>query len=503
MKSDFLKQAKDVALLTRRRLQLTIPSVLGEGETFSLRVIAFGPDGLPSEDFPHPIRFDESPGVEGLPAGVSFDGSSGGMIEIPDLKATGPELARVKAAVGNTGHSVGSNPAWVFRDPPYRVFWGDLHIHTTYSNCTAWSCRDPEFGYQFAREAAHLDFAAAADHLRGIASEEGRWERLQQLVRDYEDAGRFIPLLAFESSHKTGFGGDNNIYYRQADAPYFWLDREDMKGTQPEVRLEDLWTWLDGNGHEYFSVPHHTGRAGKFRSFDNDTYDPAREPLFEVYSAWGSSEKRVNQYPLHGGNTDNPSYLTDALQSGCRYGVICSSDDHTTLPGGESRNWSIPLGLASASGFHHMGLAAVRAKALTRNALWEALTSRNTYGTTLARTLLDVKIGDLAMGQEGTVSKTDPLFKSRAVEVTFTAADVTGAVKVSLVRNGVEIDSKQLGSGKTTGTVQRLSFEDGDAVDSIAIRDARHHPDPFVAYYVKVQSSNLQTQWSSPIWLDM
>jgi hypothetical protein len=504
MDPNLLKQARDVALLTCWRPQLTIPSVLAEGETFSLRITAFGPDGLPSADFPDPIRFDESSGIEGLPASASFDASSGGMIEIPGLKAIGPELARVKGTVGDAGHSVSSNPAWVFPDPPYRVFWGDIHIHTKYSNCSPWSCLDPEFGYQFAREAAHLDFAAAADHLRGIAAEEGRWERLQQLTRDYEHEGRFIPFLAFESSHKTGFGGDNNIYYRQADGPYFWLDREDMKGTQPEVRLEDLWKWLDGNGHEYFSVPHHTGRAGKFRAFDNDTYDPSREPLFEVYSAWGSSEKRLNQYPLHGGNTDNRSYLVDTLKEGCRYGVICSSDDHTTLPGGASRNWSGgPFALSSASGFHHMGLAAVRATELTRDALWEALVSRNTYGTTMARTLLDVKVGDLAMGQEGTVSGGDPLFPSRTVEVTFTAAEVTGAVTVTLVRNGVEIDSRRIGSGKAMGSVQRISFQDGESLESIAMRDARHHPEPFVVYYVRLQSLNLQTQWSSPIWLDL
>ncbi len=179
-----------------------------------------------------------------------------------------------------------SNPAWVFRAPPYRVFWGDLHVHTRFSNCHAWRCLDPEWCYQYAREVALLDFVAPADHLRGIASDAVRWPRLQELARRCNRPREFVTFLAFESSHAQGFGGDNNVYFADDDAPYFWLERDDMRGYAPKVHLQQLWQQMDATGKEYFTVPHHTGRAAKYRAWNEAYYDAAREPLFEIYSSW-------------------------------------------------------------------------------------------------------------------------------------------------------------------------------------------------------------------------
>ena len=491
-----LAEAREAVLWTTWRLQLTIPSVLAAGEEFCLRITAFAPDGLPSSEFDREIVFEASPGVEGLPASTCFSPRDGGHVAIGGLRALGPERAFVVARPKGCPAQVRSNPAWVFDDPPYRLYWGDLHVHTTYSNCSAWACKDPEFCYAYARDATHLDFAAAADHLRGIASDERRWPRLQELVRQYDSPGRFVPFLGFESSHKTGFGGDNNAYFLGADAPYFWPDREDMRGTSPEVTLRQLWDFLDATGEEYITIPHHTGRAGKYRSFADAVYDPDREPIFEIFSMWGSSESRWNLFPLYAGNSDEPCYFRDALKAGCRYGVIASSDDHRTLPGGEGKGRQ-PTGLLRLGTYVHHGLAAMRAQVLTRRSLWRAMRQKSCYATTLARALLDVQIGDVSMGQAAHVSRGDPLWKTRNVRVDFFTTE-PGSADVILLRNGEEIACE-----RWTPEHPSIVLVDEQPLEDVVLRDAPFHPEPFVVYYVRAQNPFHQTQWSSPIWLDV
>ena len=48
-----------------------------------------------------------------------------------------------------------------------------------------------------------------------------------------------------------------------------------------------------------------------------------------------------------------------------------------------------------------------------------------------------------------------------------------------------------------------LIMQDHSPLDEIAIREALFHPKPFVVYYVRVENQFNQTQWSSPIWLDL
>ena len=496
MEPRLVEAAREAVLWANWRLQLTIPSVLAVGEEFCLRLTAFGPDGLPSGDFSREIVLGASEGIEGLPRSVRLAPSAGGHLTVEGLRAVGPERAFVAARPEGCPQEVLSNPAWVMHAPPYRIFWGDLHVHTTYSNCSAWACKDPEFCYAYARDATYLDFAAAADHLRGIASDPARWGRLQELVRRYDRPGRFVPFLAFESSHKTGFGGDINAYYRDSDAPHFWLDREDMRGINPEVTLRQLWDFLDATGEAYVTVPHHTGRKRKYRSFADNVYDAEREPLFEIYSGWGSSEHRRSRFPLAGGNSDEPCYFSDALKAGCRYGVIASSDDHRTVPGGETPQGNA-LDAHRLVSYMQRGLAAVRAPELSRGALWDALVSRNCYGTTFSRTLVDVRIGDLSMGQSAPVARRDPLRKKRLVRVRFFSTD-RGGRDVVLMRNGEEFARRTLDAHHG-----EVAFEDDAGLDTVAIREALFHPEAFVVYYVRVDHPQGQTQWTSPIWLDL
>jgi len=497
MNGNLLDAARRSVEFTEWYVQLTAPSVLAVGEPFCLRITVFAPDGMPSGNLNRVLQFVDAPGIEGLPDRIRLDAASDGCITLEGLHAAAPGNTIVTASPEESSLSTSSNPIRIEEEPAYRVFWGDLHVHTTYSNCGAWRSKDPEFCYAYARDASCLDFAAAADHLRGIRAEPERWPGLQALAREYNVPGRFATLLAFESSHQTGFGGDINAYFLDDDAPYFWSDHEGMQSPTPAVPLRVLWDFLDSTGKTYCTAPHHTGRANKYRDFSDPAYDAGREAFFEIYSGWGSSERRNTMFPLYGGNSTKPSFFEDALLNGCRYGVICSSDDHTTTPGGQTMPPAVPFGFKRLAGPVHRGLAAVMAPELTREALWDALTHRRSYGTTYARTLLDFTLNDMRMGMETTVSAGDELRHERNLRVQIHAGNARN-IRATLVRNGKDLLVEKLPANN-----RPVAFVDRDPLDEIAIRDAVHHPAPFVCYYVRVEDQFSQTQWSSPIWLDM
>ena len=504
MNSDLLKDARRLARIIGQRVTLCIPSTLAVGETFDLRVSVTGADAMPVERDTPTLRFEGSTGVQGLPPSFRLDpGQSAGCIA--GLKATGPDVAVVRARVDEPGipeslSLLSSNPAWVWDDPPYRLFWGDVHIHTRFSNCHGWRCLDPEWCYQYARDISFLDFAAPADHLRGLAADASRWPRLQELARLYNEPGRFVTFLAFESSHAQGQGGDNNAYFLDDDAPYFWLDREDMRGTNPKVHLRELWRQMDATGKPYFTIPHHTGRAGKYRTWNEDYHDPVREPLFEIYSSWGSSEMRWSRFPISGGNNDDVSYFTDALKAGARFGVMASSDDHATLPGSAHHFRVDPFRVPGANGHAFKGLTAVRCPALTRRALFDAMRIRSAYATTHARSLVDMRLGDASMGE---AIPADPALKARReIRVRLTAHDVSSA-RVCLMRNGEPLATKSVRGDAVSNGIAEAAFEDAQPLDAIAVRDARYHPNPFAVYYARVEDANGNHQWTSPIWIDL
>ncbi|NIA06664.1 MAG: hypothetical protein GWP14_03350 [Actinobacteria bacterium] len=92
-----LREGKRVAHNLNRRVQMTIPSVLAEGEAFSLRLSVFGPDALPCDDWHDEILFHGSEGIEGVPRCAKLTPKDGGLLVIDGLKAVGPNFAAVRA----------------------------------------------------------------------------------------------------------------------------------------------------------------------------------------------------------------------------------------------------------------------------------------------------------------------------------------------------------------------------------------------------------------------
>jgi hypothetical protein len=504
MREDLMISAQSVADLMGTRIQIAIPAILAEGETFEAKISVTGANALPLHPKGITLRFEGSTGIEGLPRKFMLTPDTSTHV-ISGLTASGPEAGLIRVQVEDGQHHVpganlASNPAWVFKTPPYRIFFGDLHVHTEYSNCSSWRCLSPEWCYEYARDISLLDFVAPADHLRGIAVNPQRWAHLQAAAGKHNIEGKFVTFLAFESSHAQGYGGDNNAYFLDDDAPYFWLDREDMRGIAPSVHLRELWRFLESTGKPFFTVPHHTGRAEKYRAWNEDYHDPEREPLFEIYSSWGSSEMRHTRLPISGGNNDAPSYFVDALKAGARFGVIASSDDHATLPGSVHHFRTGPYNIPMLNGYSHKGLAAIRAPELTRAALFTAMCQRQTYASTHARSLVDVRIGDAGMGTACLADSS--LRKRRTIDVRL-SLDGSSHARVTLMRNGEFLAVKTVKCTAATNIVNTVVFQDDEPLESIAVRESSFHSLPFAVYYVRVEDSNGAHQWTSPIWIDL
>ena len=468
---------------------MVAPSILKAGEKFCLKMSAVGPDQMPIEE-PVQLTFHDSGSWINLPKEIELKGEP---VYVPDLTLSEPGFYQLSASYRELPWLIKSNPVLVEEDPKNRLFFGDLHIHSLDGRCQTYVAKPPRFAFDYIRNISFLDFAAVSDHVRGLS--EDKWEAQKRLVIEYDRPGEFVPFLGFESSHRSGRGGDNNAYFPEYDGEYFWLDGEDMRGNQPDVSLADLWEFLEGTGRQCMTVPHHTGRHKKHRCWDESWYNPEREWLFEIYSMWGSSEKRHSRHPLHGMNIDKPAYFQDAVAAGCRFGVIASSDDHTTCPGSETHLG--PPGTYHQDFHRQKGMAAVFAPRLERKSLWKSFQERRTYATTFDRSIvLFYSEGAFAGSQ---ISASSESMRKRRLSVRFIpcAPWTSQGVIVTLVRNGTDFHTWD--PIRTSDPIA-LEYVDEESFDSTAVFEARYNPKPFVAYYVRIEYMYGGTVWSSPIW---
>jgi len=364
------------------------------------------------------------------------------------VTSSGPHRLRLRSADGR--YRGRSNPFRVSDTlPERRLYWADLHGHTGVSDGLG---RDADEYFRFGRDVARLDVIALTDH--GHFD----WPANVAAVKRYHEPGEYVTLLAQEA----GAGPDHmNVYFRADDTPHLSRWHEDYG---------EFLHWLD---HQYnerdvqaIAAPHHfaydRGPHGDPR-YPFGTWDERAIRFIEVYSAHGTSEFPGNPRPLAAPSADERKYMQTALANGRKFGVIAASDNHDSRPG------------RSAWGRYAGGLAGIWADELTREAVWNALHDRRTYGTSLDRIYLDLRVDGEIMGSS-TVG-TGP------VEI---RADIIGKrdrLTAVLIRDNEEI--------------AELATSDG-------VLDLRHTDRPGPGehfYYVRVTQEDGERAWSSPVWV--
>ncbi|MEO7653549.1 MAG: DUF3604 domain-containing protein, partial [Bryobacteraceae bacterium] len=308
-----------------------------------------------------------------LPAGKAW-------ADVPfTASATGPLRFEVKEAGRRL--SARSNPIEVLaKAPAFALYWGDLHSHTAFSVADA--VGSAEDAHEYARHVSGLQFYAMTDHThpaaeiaRGLSHKE--YDAYNRLADVFDDPGAFVSMHAYEASFGSPYG-HHNVYFRNQPGPV--LD--------PDTRtLPQLWQALKAG--EALTIPHHTMKMPDVVNWTG-VHDPRFRRNFEIYSGHGLSESHDPSHPLafeqslftNASTTSKTgTSAQSAWEQGLELSTIAASDDHRAHPGQP-----------------HAGLAAVRAHALTRDGIFDALAARRTYGTTGARIILDFRVNGVEMG---------------------------------------------------------------------------------------------------------
>ncbi len=218
------------------------------------------------------------------------------------------------------------------------------------------------------------------------------------------------------------------------------------------VSPDGLWAAL--RGKKALSIPHTTAWANKQVSWDYQ--DPDIERVVEIYQGLRSTYE-YNGAPDPAGRVvyekDSKSFVWNALERKIKLGFIASSDHRST----------------------HMSFAAVYAKNIDRESVFDGLRARRTYAAT-DKILLDFSIAKHIMGEEVELAGTPEL----AV-----AVEGTGPIaQIDVIKNSKIVYT--VNPGKQTA---RFTFRD----------DAYHREDSY--YYMRVIQADKNMAWASPIWI--
>lgn len=446
------------------QLLLYGPSDVVAGEPSELRLAVVDANANPVEEFEGDVRLQVVQGSARLSQVLRVALPRGWGV-IP-FTSTVRGILRISASALEGTLNARTNPIRVNgKGPERRIFWGDLHSHSHYS----WDGVGAG-AFEYARHVSALDFYALTDHssaggryTRGLGPHV--WAEYNALTDQHYERGRFATLHAYEASFGTPYG-HHNVYFREAPGP--------LVAPGDAVGLPELWKALTAG--KALTVPHHTGKFPGGVRWDVD--NPEFRRNFEIYSAHGLSEAFDPEHPLAFEQSDftapsqsaaGPQFAQDAWAHGLMLSTISSSDDHRAQPGKP-----------------HWGLAAVHAAGLTREAIFDALHQRRTYGTTGARILLDFSIDGAPMGQTVTAGALPRL------EIAAHGTDVIEDVEVlrhsASARGFTVIHALRPMALDFTWTSVDGGFRD----DSI--------------YYVRLRQrgqigGRVAMAWSSPIWV--
>lgn len=266
------------------------------------------------------------------------------------------------------------------------IYFGDLHNHCgiTYG-----------FGSlenAIARAKSQLDFAAFTGHAMwpdmyakapetefvvnfhevGFEKLRQNWEKIRKTIAE-ANTKDFVTFQGYEI-HSRQYG-DHHLVSIDDDLKLVYRD-------SPGELVRDC-------GAEAIAVPHHIGYTPDYRGINWDKFDEALSPVVEVYSKHGCSMSEDADYPYYHnmGPRDTRNMVDEGLRRGKKIGFVASTDHHAGFPGS-----------------YGDGMAAVAARSLTRESLWEAIKARRTYGVTGDRILCEFKVNDAWMGSEITAN---------------------------------------------------------------------------------------------------
>ncbi len=374
----------------------------------------------------------------------------------PRIEVLGDVLRPTADAPGIT---LETQPSIEQNDPREFIFWGDMHGKTSFSG-DGLAPIDDYLGY--ARDVAGADFTCVTDH-SGCNRES--WITTQEKAVEYTRDGEFVALKGFEFSWTHGH---RNVYFDNHEIEDVWPGERLVLELAPDG-TRPFFEYLRGRKHELVSIPHHT-----LVWTDWDIYDQELEPICEIYSMWGCSERPIGAgNPLWDKSCIPGGGAQAALARGYRIGFTAASDSHSGFPGRQHPD------LYGFCFSYKSGLAAIRAPELTAKALIDAVKARNCYGTTGARIYVEFAVNGARMGSE---LPGEMLHEPRTI--TGRVVGTAPVARIDIVRNNEDW--------------QTLLPDRDDA--SFELTDE----EPIAAgsyYYLRAWQTDGEMAWASPVWV--
>lgn len=333
-----------------------LPTRWPVGEPFRLGIRAEDAHGNPTDQAAGVLQLQADGPIAGLPQAVEVRPGQRAIC-LEGLTCDQPGTLRLTVRDEGGQLLCEANPLQIV-EGPLRHVWGDLHGQ---SGETV-GINSAESYLSFARDLAFLDVCSHQGNDFQITN--AFWDHLNALTARMNQPGRFVTLPGYEWSGNTAVGGDRNVYFRDEGGPLrrsshaLLLDRSDLQTdcTTASALFEAL------SGEDCVIYAHVGGRWADLTA----AHDEALERAIEIHSAWGTFE-----WLLH-----------DAFALGHRVGIVANSDGHKGRPGA-----SHP-GAATFGAYG--GLTCFSVPELTRDAVFDCIRARRTYGTTGARLALDV-----------------------------------------------------------------------------------------------------------------
>jgi len=346
-----------------------------------------------------------------------------------------------------------SNPTTVRSNPgSRRLVWADLHGHSALSDGTG-AADDYHF---YARHVAGLDAAALTDHdQHGLFPlSAAAWAEQQAVARRYHEPGVYVAVMGYE--YTNWVTGHRNVYFRDEGGPVrAWTDS--LYDTPSE-----LFAALDSS--RALTVPHHT--AGQPIPIDWAHHDPALEPVVEISSVHGVSERVGAPGAVRGAKAGHT--VIDALNRGYRLAFIGSGDGHVGHPG--RRLEPFPWGMAG-----------LWVDELSREGIFRALKRRSVFATTGPRIVVRFALEGVPMGGVVRIDAAEPAPLVAIGEVLATAP----IERIEIVQMG----EARANLEPEPGPLERrfrllLEVQPGDYL------------------YLRVSQRDGAMAWSSPIWIE-
>jgi hypothetical protein len=349
-----------------------------------------------------------------------------------------------------------------------RIVRGDLHRHTELS-WDGGGTGDSSLldFYRYMIDAAGMDFGAVTDHNAGGDHLYSYWYT-QKTTDMFHLPDRYVSLYGYERSAIYPNGHRNIFHSRRGIPVVTFFTRPNLAGDRPGVGTGAL---LENDTKLLYEILRRTrGIAISHTSAtrmgtDWRDNDPALEPVVEIFQgartnyeylgAPRSVDTQKDAQHIERAGYQPAGFVDNAWKKGYRLGTITSSDHNST----------------------HISYALVYVKDHSRDGVLDGIRKRHTYGAT-DNIILDFRIGDHLMGEE---------FESRGKpRLRIRVRGTAPVARVDIRRNDENLASLEPGKREVD-----ISYEDSTAA-----------PGPS-RYYVRVQQSDGQLAWSSPIWVNL